>query len=282
MKIGFIGAGKVGYSLGKYFKSKGLTISGYYSRSKVSSEGAASFTESKSYTNLDNLINDSSIILITTNDNEINNVWNLINSYKLEDKIIAHCSGSISSKIFYKSLSNAYFYSIHPMFPFSDKFNSYKGLEKATFTIEGSEEKLNYLKNLLETLGNEVLTISSENKSLYHLANVFSSNLYTALVAKGVKMLNSIGIEETSAIRALSPLMESNVKNLTQFGPVVGLTGPVERGDSKTIEKHLNILTSFENKEIYKLLSKELVSLAAKKNPLKKYESIKSMLEEEI
>ena len=31
MKVGFIGAGKAGFSLGKYFKEKGLSVSGYYS-----------------------------------------------------------------------------------------------------------------------------------------------------------------------------------------------------------------------------------------------------------
>lgn len=31
MQIGFIGAGKVGVSLGKYFKEKGRNVGGYYS-----------------------------------------------------------------------------------------------------------------------------------------------------------------------------------------------------------------------------------------------------------
>lgn len=30
MNIGFIGAGRVGFSLGKYFSENGINISGYY------------------------------------------------------------------------------------------------------------------------------------------------------------------------------------------------------------------------------------------------------------
>ena len=36
MQIGFIGAGKVGFSLGRYFAENGLTVSGYYSRDSQS------------------------------------------------------------------------------------------------------------------------------------------------------------------------------------------------------------------------------------------------------
>ena len=38
MQIGFIGAGKVGVSLGKYFKEKGRNVGGYYSLTRASAE----------------------------------------------------------------------------------------------------------------------------------------------------------------------------------------------------------------------------------------------------
>ena len=49
MQIGFIGAGKVGVSLGKYFREKGLEVGGYYSLSEESARWAAAFTETKQY-----------------------------------------------------------------------------------------------------------------------------------------------------------------------------------------------------------------------------------------
>ena len=47
MKIGFIGAGKVGFSLGKYFAEKGMELSGYYSKNPASSKAAAEFTSDR-------------------------------------------------------------------------------------------------------------------------------------------------------------------------------------------------------------------------------------------
>ena len=44
MKIGIIGAGKVGCSIGKYLKKHDFSVAGYCSKSKKSVEEAATFT----------------------------------------------------------------------------------------------------------------------------------------------------------------------------------------------------------------------------------------------
>ena len=47
MKIGIIGAGKVGCSIGKYLKKHDFSVAGYCSKSKKSVEEAATFTNTK-------------------------------------------------------------------------------------------------------------------------------------------------------------------------------------------------------------------------------------------
>lgn len=47
MSIGFIGPGKVGVSLARYFKNKNIVISGFYGRNPESLKEAASLTDSK-------------------------------------------------------------------------------------------------------------------------------------------------------------------------------------------------------------------------------------------
>ena len=44
MKFGFIGAGKVGFSLGKYLAVKGQELTGYYSEINEDAIEAAQFT----------------------------------------------------------------------------------------------------------------------------------------------------------------------------------------------------------------------------------------------
>ena len=73
-KVGFIGAGKVGHSLGKYIswisamRPCDVSLSGYYSKSPASAESAAIFTESKFFDSSIELINNSDIIFLTVPD----------------------------------------------------------------------------------------------------------------------------------------------------------------------------------------------------------------------
>ena len=74
MRIGFIGAGKMGFTLGKYLVEKNLTeiskeldysVSGYYSQNIESAKTAAAFTDTNYYDKLEELINACDIIFIT-------------------------------------------------------------------------------------------------------------------------------------------------------------------------------------------------------------------------
>ena len=47
MNVGFIGAGKVGCSFGKYFQEHKIQVTGFYSKSEDSSLAASNFTSSK-------------------------------------------------------------------------------------------------------------------------------------------------------------------------------------------------------------------------------------------
>ena len=49
MNIGFIGAGRVGCTIGRYLADAGKAIEGYYSRSKESADIAATFTNTRSF-----------------------------------------------------------------------------------------------------------------------------------------------------------------------------------------------------------------------------------------
>lgn len=98
--IGFIGAGRVGFTLGRYFVENGLNVSGYYSRTYEHAVSASQFTDSKSYKTIDELIAASSIIFITVNDSQIQTVWELCKKSDLTNKILCHCSGAMTASVF--------------------------------------------------------------------------------------------------------------------------------------------------------------------------------------
>jgi predicted short-subunit dehydrogenase-like oxidoreductase (DUF2520 family) len=277
--IGFIGAGKVGVSLGKYFTIKGQKLAGYYSRNFNSSEQAAQFTNSKAFPNIKDLLSECKIVFLTITDDALVNMWKDISKYDLAGKIICHTSGTLSSDIF-DNINNlgAFGYSIHPLYAFSDKYNSYKDLQSAYFSIEGSSLYLGFIKALLEGLGNKVFIIDKNKKPLYHLASVTVSNLVLSLINLGCGYLKSCGISEEDALCALMPLIENNIKNLNKDGFISSLTGPIERGDIETIIKHISVIPE-NDKSTYKNLSLNLLSLSEKKHPERDYGSLQEYLQ---
>ena len=93
-------------SLAYYFRSKGVNVIGFSSRSNN--------TEDFELYSREKLINNSDIIFITTNDDNIQTVWNKIKDMNLKEKIICHCSGSVSSEIF-KGADSENVCSVHPI-----------------------------------------------------------------------------------------------------------------------------------------------------------------------
>ena len=90
IKIGFIGAGKVGCSLGKYFQLHQIQLSGYYSRTDSSSQFASEYTGSNCYHEIQQLVAESTVIFITVADDQIALVWEqllkTIEAKELKDK----------------------------------------------------------------------------------------------------------------------------------------------------------------------------------------------------
>ena len=284
MKAGFIGAGKVGFSLGKYLSDGGMILTGYYSRNPESSQKAAEFTESKFYESLEDIVKDSDTLFITVPDGEIAGIWNNLRNLTIENKNICHCSGSISSTVFFDAENKGGFrYSVHPLYAVKDKYTAYKGLSEAYFAIEGSEEHLQELVDCFSALGNNVIKIDTEKKTLYHCAAVMVSNQMAALADIGAQLLEKCGFDRDAAIRALAPLMLGNIQSVINDGPVKALTGPVERGDFSTVKAHVDALDESGEaltSQIYALLTCRLAELAQRKHPEKDYSKLNEYLSE--
>lgn len=276
MKTGFIGAGKVGCSLGKYLSQK-YEISGFFSRNSVSAEKASEIAGGNAFKSPAQLAENSDIIFLTVPDGLIAETWE---KYKelFCGKIICHCSGALSSEIFEDSqVYNVKTCSVHMFQAVSDKENSWKLLKNSVFTVEGNARQT--LKNMLVSLGNEVQEIDADKKTLYHLSAVFSSNLVTGLLYSAEKMLEQCGFSEQTAEKAICSIALGNISNINKQGIVNSLTGCVERNDTETLVRHLAELEKINReREIYRLISKSLTEIAEQKHPETSFEQMKKEL----
>ena len=289
MQIGIIGAGKAGCSVGKYMREHGLPVAGYFSKRARGSEEAGTFTGTKSFEDLKSIITACDVLCISTPDDAIAQVWSEIRELSqkfpeacsLRHKVLCHFSGSLSSDVFSGiDSTGASGCSVHPMSAFSDRFTSYRQLDQVIFTMEGQAEALRVMEELIAGLGNRVLRIRPETKARYHCSASLVSNFMIGLYQMGLDMLVSCGIREEDARRLFHPLVENNVKQMLEVGAAAALTGPIERGDTGTVERHLAALNE-EDRELYKLLGKKVLAVARRKNPGQNYENIKEILEDE-
>ena len=278
MRIGFIGAGRVGFTLGKYMKEHGAEVTGYYSRTSEHAEEAARFTDTEVYDDPDKLIKDSDYIYLTVSDNAIEPLFRELDAkYDLTGKTFCHTSGAMSSKAFADSKHEVYGYSVHPNFAVSDKLTSYLNFQNAFITIEGSHQHLGEIVEFYRDIGLHVGVISAESKPKYHAASVFASNFVCGIYGTAIRLLTECGFSDESAHMALKGLFLGNATGVAERGPVAQLTGPVERCDTKTINKHLEVLSD-QDAELYKLLTSETLTLAKEKNVDRDYSELERLL----
>ena len=78
MRTGIIGAGKVGCSLGKYFRLNNLKITGYYDVNENLANEAATFTETTFIEDLETIVKISDTLFLTIPDGNISEVYSKI------------------------------------------------------------------------------------------------------------------------------------------------------------------------------------------------------------
>lgn len=269
MKIGFIGAGKAGCSLASYFISMGEEIAGFYSpHNKVNMF--------RNYSSVEEVADNSELLIVSVKDDAISDVWHDLKNKHIKCKTVCHLSGSLTSSVF-DSPGEISVCSMHPLLAFNSVNTPVEAIGRAYFTLEGDDNAVRVLSDLLERCGNRYKVIKAENKTLYHAAACFVSNFVTAVCAEGFSILEkSCGFTDKEAQEAFGALIEENARNVCKNGIKGSLTGPVSRGDAGTVIKHMKALSGRE-KEIYKMLSEVLAEESGHRELLSVIETEKSI-----
>jgi predicted short-subunit dehydrogenase-like oxidoreductase (DUF2520 family) len=282
MKIGIIGAGKVGIALGHVLQNKGFAIVAVASRREESLELARNYIPGKClYTkNVSEVVREADVIAITTQDREINAVAQEISrkADKLDRKLFFHTSGAHpATELSPLEQKGAILGSLHPLQTFPDVNSGIVALPRTYIFIEGDEKAIPVLDLLASTIGFKVVRIESKNKVLYHLSAVFMCNLLTALMHTGEGIANRIGVD----LMPFFPIIETTLRNIETKGPLLSLTGPVVRGDAETVASHLEAIKGMEPQEsVYRMLSLVALEMAKERKTLKpeEMEKLESVL----
>jgi len=247
-KIAIIGAGRISYSLTSALLKGGYIVDTIISKKNNSAKALAEKFGVKKYSDDINLISKSvNVFFMTVPDSEIKK--NAVQLSKLKLKFstafFIHFSGAEDISVLIPlKIKGGKTGSLHLMQTFpSKKIVSIKNVNSAIETNDDSVYK--FLLRLCSDLQLIAFRIDSKDKTYYHLAGVFASNFLAGNLFNSQKLLSLDNIDEQKYFNILISTIQSTLQNIKTVGPAKALSGPVDRGDIKTIQKHIS---SFKRK----------------------------------
>ncbi|MDD5082700.1 MAG: DUF2520 domain-containing protein [Dehalococcoidales bacterium] len=242
MKIGFIGAGTVGTALAIGLNAKGYAVVAVANRSSVSAQALAQAIDGcRAYSDNQEVADTADFVFITTPDDVIATIaagirWR-------PGQSVVHCSGALSSDILGPARKQgAYVGAFHPLQTFASVPQAIANIPGSTFALEAEGPLLDTLKHLATALEGHWIVLQAKDKVIYHAAAVIASNYLVTLVKLATDLWQEFAVPPQQAIQALLPLVKGTISNIETTGIPESLTGPIARGDTRTIEKHLTAL----------------------------------------
>jgi predicted short-subunit dehydrogenase-like oxidoreductase (DUF2520 family) len=145
-------------------------------------------------------------------------------------------------------------FGLHPLQTFTRRRGA-EQLDGAWAAISGeSDEALAAATWLAETLGLRPFPLDDERRAAYHAGAAIASNYLVTLRHAAGSLLQAAGAPP----EALDPLMRRVIENGFE------LTGPIQRGDWETVERHLQAIHEAcpELDTLYRVLADATVAVA--------------------
>jgi predicted short-subunit dehydrogenase-like oxidoreductase (DUF2520 family) len=171
--------------------------------------------------------------------------------------------------------------SLHPLQTVATAEQGVTALAGCAFAVDGDGEARTWAEEIAGMLGGTVLEIPAGRRATYHAAAVMASNYVIGLMDAAATLMEDAGVERATALRCLGPLARTSLENAIALGPVDALTGPIERGDARTVASHLKLLAAAPPTvaALYRAAGKHVTNLARRRHPDRAYETIERLLE---
>lgn len=161
--------------------------------------------------------------------------------------VVAHLAGSLGLDALAPHARRA---AIHPLVSVATPDTSLNG---AWFAVAGDP----LAEEVVAALGGRTIAVADAGRSAYHAAACIASNHIVALLGQVERVAATAGVP----LEAYLDLVRSTVDNVAALGPAAALTGPVQRGDTATVERHLAALEP-EERPAYEALAEAAHRLA--------------------
>ncbi len=263
LRVGFIGAGRLGKALAWHSAQCGVPVVMAASRKHSDAQDLAGRIAGCRAVDAQEIAQMCDLVFVTTSDKAIRATAEAL-QWRAGVAVV-HCSGATEVTELAKAAADgAQIGGFHPLQTFADPQAAAQTLPGCTITIEAGEPLDAMLVSLAGRLGCRVNRLPPGARPLYHAAAGYASQFINALMREASVMWQSWGATEDAAVQALMPMLRGTLASIEQVGLAQGMPGPVSRGDVASVAKHVSALEAFDplTLGLYRELCERTVRLA--------------------
>lgn len=239
-QIGIIGAGRVAQALAMAFAPHSRSSPLMWARSPDKARPIGATVARR----LDDLTQCCDIIAIAVSDDAVASLAADLAATMLAGRtpFIFHVSGRSGAAILEPlHAAGALTAAIHPAMTFTgDPQGEVGRMTQACFAITGSSPAaIEQARNIVALLRGTAAEVAEDQRPLYHAALCHASNHLVTLMAGATHALAAAGVTDPAGL--LAPLVRAALENSLDRG-FSALSGPLLRGDERTIDGHLDAL----------------------------------------
>nr|WP_151083621.1 DUF2520 domain-containing protein [Nocardioides cynanchi] len=239
LRVGVIGAGRVGAVLGSALRARGHEIVSVAGESDASLRRAADLLPGVPVAKPTAVARSCDVLLLTVPDDMLANVVSqLAASGALHvGQYVVHTSGSHGLQVLRPATRvGARVVALHPALTFTGTARDLDRLAECVFGVTAGPDERDWAQAVVAELGGEVMWVPEHLRSLYHAGLAHGANHLVTLVSQAMELLGASGADDPAGV--LRPLLVAALDNALAEGDAA-LTGPIVRGDVKTVRAHL-------------------------------------------
>ena len=240
-RVGMIGSGRVARAMGRALAPHSACPLLCWGRDRERTRHAADGVEGHVATHEADLVRSCDLIILAIADDAIAPVALSLAKTPLPSPppLIVHVSGASGvAPLEPLRAAGALTAAIHPAMTFTgDPAAEVARMQGAAFAITGSSSvAMAQAQALVALLGGVSEVVEEEQRALDHAALSHAANHMVTLIAGAGQALSAAGIGDPAGL--LAPLVRATLDNTLAMG-FDALSGPLLRGDARTIRQHL-------------------------------------------
>ena len=238
-RIGVVGAGRVGAVLSAALRAAGHEVVAAAGDSAASRSRIADLLPGVEVAKPTAVARSCDLLLLTVPDDMLDNVaTTLVGAGAIRPgQVVVHTSGRHGLAVLHAvSAAGARPIAMHPAMTFTGTEVDLDRLSGCVFGVTAGPEERRLAEALVTDLRGVAMWVPEDKRTLYHAGLAHGANHLVTLVNQAMGLLAASGAEDPAAV--LRPLLSAALDNALSAGDAA-LTGPIVRGDVRTVRDHL-------------------------------------------